>query len=252
MKIRNLSVWILLGLSLVFSTACYKNEPAPFTLNSGSLQKYLEENTATQKDFVIACSASDKNNPDIVYSFYYPLPGVSDIRYYELVDLTKSDSSFADYVKVDLPQEAVFNGYLGRFIRSSGNETFATVTYERADTLYMANPIRFKQNTQPTVWTDSVNIDFTEALKPKFTWTDIRITDNVIYFQVISDASGNLLSGTYTTEKTFQYYNTDNVVLNVTRDTPSSLEIGETYRFTLMAVSADNWVNMVIQKDFSL
>ncbi len=246
---KNLSVLLI---AIILLSGCSKNEPASFEPMSSSLETYLSANTCAKKDFVIACSASDKNNPAVVYTFYYPLPGAKDIRYYELGALSNGDSAFANYTKLDLPKEDVFNGYLGRYIRNSGSETFATVTYIRADTLYMANPIRFKQKTTPTLWTDSVEIDFTEPLQPAFTWTDNGTTDNVIYFQVISDANGNLLSGTYTTEKTFKYYNTGNVVLNVTRDTPPALETGKTYNFTLMAVSADNWVNMVIQKDFSL
>ena len=48
----------------------------------------------------------------------------------------------------------------------------------------------------------------------------------------------------------FQYYKLDNVVLNVTRETPPALQLGMNYGFTLMGVSEDNWVNLVIEKNF--
>jgi len=42
-----------------------------------------------------------------------------------------------------------------------------------------------------------------------------------------------------------------NVVLNVTpTNTTPILEIGKTYDFTLMGVSSDNWVNLIMDKKF--
>ena len=67
---------------------------------------------------------------------------------------------------------------------------------------------------------------------------------------MVTDAQNNLLSGTYTYEKLFTYYNLENVVLNVTRENPPSLLSNNSYSFTMMGVSLDNWVNLVIQKDF--
>ena len=47
-----------------------------------------------------------------------------------------------------------------------------------------------------------------------------------------------------------KYYQLENVVLNVTRETPPPLLSNNSYSFTMMGVSLDNWVNLVIQKDF--
>ena len=95
-------------------------------------------------------------------------------------------------------------------------------------------------------------MDLSDKLKPKFSWDDGRIKENAIYFQVISDDEGNLLSGTYTTDKHFTYQDSSNVVFDINRTWPSDLIAGEDYNFTLMAVSLDNWVNLVIQKSFSI
>ena len=73
---------------------------------------------------------------------------------------------------------------------------------------------------------------------------------NVIYFQVISDANNTLISGTYTIDKWFQYYNLANIVLNITIGTPPNLIPSDEYNFTLMGVSEDNWVNLVVEKSF--
>jgi len=40
------------------------------------------------------------------------------------------------------------------------------------------------------------------------------------------------------------------VVLNVTRETPPDLILDQSYGFTLMGVSDDNWVNTFVQTEF--
>ena len=85
---------------------------------------------------------------------------------------------------------------------------------------------------------------------PKFVWEDNAVGDNAIYFQVISDDQNNLISGTYTYDNYFQFYDLENVVLNITTQTPQPLTLNQEYNFTLMDVSEDNWVNWVVLKTF--
>jgi len=87
---------------------------------------------------------------------------------------------------------------------------------------------------------------------PFFSWQDGLYDDTKIYFQVVSDAQRNLLSGTYTFDKMFTYYELDNVVLNITKNTPPVLSDGNPYEFTLMGVSEDNWVNQFSIIEFEL
>jgi hypothetical protein len=69
---------------------------------------------------------------------------------------------------------------------------------------------------------------------------------------VVSDAQNNLLSGTYTYEKRYRYYELDNVVLNITKGVPPALKNNALYNFTLLAVSEDNWVNLFSEIEFNL
>ena len=85
---------------------------------------------------------------------------------------------------------------------------------------------------------------------PIFSWEDGIIKENAIFFEVISEANDELLSGTYTFERHFQYYILDNVVLNITEEEPPILQANTPYNFTLMGVSEDNWVNLFIQRGF--
>ncbi|SDX15756.1 hypothetical protein SAMN05444411_103225 [Lutibacter oricola] len=235
-------------ITVLFLTACSdKGEPALYN----NLETYVELNSTLELDEVIACAASDKTNNNISYIFYYPIPGATDIQYFETTTLEVNPNDFSQYFPIDYQQEPVFNGYLERFVRDSDKEVWSIVTYITNGKLHKSNPIRLKHQTKPTEWTSNVNIDFTESTMPKFSWEDGTIKENAIYFEVISDEDNNLLSGTYTYDKWFQYYNLSNTVLNVTRTTPPNLIVNNEYNFTLMAVSEDNWVNLVIQKTFT-
>ena len=79
----------------------------------------------------------------------------------------------------------------------------------------------------------------------------LKAKENEIYFQVLSTSENDFLSGTYTFDTWFQFYNLDNVVLNITTESKPSLDIDKEYNFTMMGVSIDNWVNLVIQKSFT-
>ncbi|WP_418604539.1 hypothetical protein [Hwangdonia sp.] len=199
---------------------------------------------------VIACAASDENTNEIL-TFYYPESGATHIRLYETENAQVDQNEFSNYVQITIPNEPFFNGYLGKFVQSSSNEKWIIVTFELHGEIKMSNPIRSKQNTKPTVWNSEVVIDQSQPNMPNFMWEDDAFDDNAIYFQVVSDAQNNLLSGTYTYENHFQYYNTSNVVLNITtQQTPPLLISGNNYNFTLMDVSENNWVNWGILKTF--
>lgn len=230
---------------LVFS--CSKDEQG-----YENLHEYLNSNVVNTSDDVIACAASKKEDPNTVFVFYYPLPGASNIKYFETDNSSVDKNNFELYSEVFLPKENVFNGYLGRFVRSSNNESWCIVTYEFDGKLRTSQPIRLKNTSKPTEWSSEVRIDTLEKLNPKFSWEDGLYKENEIYFEVLTNSNNDLLSGTYTYDKWFQYYKLENVVLNVTRITPPQLMLNNSYSFTMMGVSIDNWVNLVIQKDFQL
>lgn len=198
---------------------------------------------------VIACAASDEST-DAVLVFFYPEEGATDIRYYETLNNQVDNADFSNYNQVLLQSEPVFNGHLGKFTQNLSNEKWIIITFELDGEIKISNPIRTKQISKPTAWNDDVNINQDTSGMPLFTWVDDAFGDNAIYFQVVTDENDNLLSGTYTNENQFQYYNISNVVLNVTTQIPPELIPNNNYNFTLMDVSLDNWVNWVIQKSF--
>ncbi len=222
------------------------------------LSEYLDQNLDLVRADLVACAGGKSDGflgtaiepTDIIY---YPVTGAVNVRYFETEQLS-DPLDFANYKEVILESESLFNGYLQKFNYSEfSGERMAVVTYETPGKLHISNPIRLKTNTLPTeVDVTDIIINNEENLNPSFSWTDGSIDENIIYFHVVSDAEGNLISGTYTTEKKFTFYDLSNVVFNITDPNSSpTLERNQDYTFSLMGVSEDNWVNLFLQKRFS-
>jgi len=202
-------------------------------------------------DNVIACAASNAED-DLISVFFYPRPGTTNFKYFETVDVSVDKNDFENYIPVDFPIRDVFNGFLKKFEISSVNEKWVIIAFDEGGKTHLSNPIRLKQDTKPTEYiTLNVSVEASTNM-PNFSWQDGRFSDTKIYFHVVSDIANNLLSGTYTFERNFQYYNLDNVVLNVTKGTPPTLKPGTSYNFTLLGVSEDNWVNLFSEVPFQI
>lgn len=241
MKLISRITYSLIFLSVL--SCANSDDERFFTLSS-----YLGTMTYTN-GAVISCAASDQNTNNLL-TFYYPEAGATNIRLYQTTTVDINPDDFSNYQQVFIENEPFFNGYLGKFVQSTVNEKWTIVTFELDGDIKVSNPIRSKQMTKPTVWTDVVSIDQLQSGMPKFVWEHNAVGDNAIYFQVLSNNTNDLISGTYTYDNFFQFYNTDNVVLNITTETPSPLILNEEYNFTLMDVSEDNWVNWVVLKTF--
>ena len=217
-----------------------------------NLEEYIDINSNRQLDNVIACAANEDGNLSLTYIFYYPINGAKEIKYFETEDINVEKNDFSNYRRKILPEVDIFGGKLKRFSRSGSDEVWCIISYVTNGKLHLSEPIRLKNTTSPTIWKDEVIIQYPATLEPKFTWSDFGIADNAIYFQVLSDEDDDFISGIYTRENFFQYYDTSNTDENLVINTtiPAGLILGDTYNFTLMAVNEYNWVNLVIQKSF--
>ena len=243
------NTYIVLILCCIFY-GCSSDEEIPQQDTSLASLVSLHE---IEIDNVIACASGSKTNENDAIAYVYPRPGVTDIRYYETSGIDGVDKNeYQNYTRVDLQSMDFFNGYLKKFIRTETDEKWVIITFFEGNVLQLSNPIRLKHKTKPTEFTDEVVVDTKEEAMPLFSWDDGSFDDNAIYFQVISDANNDFLSGTYTFEKSFQYNVFDNVVLDINQETPPQLDVSQSYNFTLMGVSEDNWVNLFIESGFSI
>jgi hypothetical protein len=217
-----------------------------------NLQEYIAANASRELDTVLAFGANADANLGLSYIFYYPTEGATEIKYFETDSTSVNETDFSNYKREILSETDVFGGKLKRFSRSSSEEAWCVVTYFTAGKLHTSQPIRLKNATNPTTWEEEVTIEYPTTLEPKFTWSDFGIIDNDIYFQVLTDEEDAFISGIYTRDNFFQYYDTSNTDQNLVINTtpPPALVVGNTYNFTLMAISKDNWVNLVIQNSF--
>jgi len=226
-------------------------------LNEMILADYIKLNGSLELADLVACAGGQENGllesanePTDV--FFYPIKGATDFRYFEAENIADS-VDFSKYLAKELKSEPIFNGYLWKFNNTPfTGERMGVVTYKTPGKIHVCTPIRQKTNIKPTEENPDLVLITENGTMPSFSWSDGLINENVIYFQVISDADNNLVSGTYTIEKDFTFYDLSNVVFNITDSTTTPmLEPNRDYRFTMMGVSEDNWVNLLIEKDFS-
>lgn len=215
-----------------------------------NLQEYLEVNSTKSIEVTTAFAASSSSSQSLSYIYYYPIIGASELRYYETESATVNGTNFSNYRRKKISDEAVYGGKLRRYSRTDAEESWCIVTYIIGDKLYKSEPIKIKNQTKPTEWLTDVNIDTSNSLEPIFTWQDGTILENTKYFQVITDNESNFLSGTFTTEKSFQYFNSLTFTSTINLETPPALIFADNYKFTLMGLGANNWVNLVIQESF--
>lgn len=226
-------------------------------LDERILSEYIAINEDRELDDLIACAAGKSDGfPSVDESptsvFFYPIAGATDFRYFEAEDIADS-LDFSKYVIKELVAVPVFNGYLWKFNNTEfEGERMGVVSYKTDNKLHVCTPIRLKTYVKPTEINNNLLTVSENGVSPQFTWQDGSIIESVIYFQVISDSSSNLVSGTYTYDKVFTFYDLENVVLNISPTNPvPSLSNGR-YTFTMMGVSEDNWVNLLIEQDFEV
>ncbi len=244
----------------ILFTSCRESIETPIPELRQNLGDFIAANSDFQivQDSIIACALGGEgvtftDSEDPVSILFFPEDEPTLIQYFETESSSSDPSDLSNYWLQDLVLEPIFNGYLQKFKRqATGEELSGIVSYLRNGKIYLSRPISLKDSYQPTENNPTlVTIETPESLSPLFTWENGMTPSHEIFFHVIQDADGNLLSGTYSLDNQFQFYKLDNIVLNI-RDVnpPPTLMPSEEYFFTLMGVSDDNWVNLVAQKSF--
>jgi len=224
-----------------------------------TLANYIEDNKLElSDDYIIACAAGMPEgfmgaDGFPVSMFFYPVIGATNFKYYETEEEQIDPLDYNLYLPVESTAQFVFNGYLQRFpIAHKKNNRWGIVTYEVDGEIRICDPVYIKVATQPTIWDpNSISIQ-DSGTTPIFNWNPLPNHNNKIHFNVVANKNNDLLSGTYTYDNNWQFYDLSNVVLNITdQSAPPILMSNTDYQFTLMSVSNDNWVNLFGQKDFT-
>ncbi len=245
---------IALAAFMLFLSACKKDQDED--LDENILSDYLALNDDLERGDIVACAGGKENGllgspEEPTDMFFYPVEGATDFRYFEAENLADS-LDFSKYIAKELDGEPLFNGYLWKFNNTAfSGERMGVVTYKTPGKIHTCTPVRQKTNVKPTEVNPDLGQVIENGVNPSFTWMDGEIQENVIYFHVISDSDNNFISGTYTIETQWTFYDLSNVVFNITDpDSNPMLEPNQTYKLTLMGVSEDNWVNLFFEKEF--
>lgn len=242
----------ILNIGIIFfMCSCVNDDIEPIVLNPQSRLSTDIEGRFHQLDAVVACAAGDSLNSDLIRVYYYPEEGAQNVKFYETNSPDVDPNDFFNYLSLDIEDAPFFGGTLRQFERLFSSEQYIIVTYEVNDSIKISTPIRTKNNSLPTEWINTIEIDQQQSTMPLFNWNVASEENNAIFFEVVSDSNDDFLSGTYTYDSEFQYYNLSNVVFNITNGTPPDLIVGNDYAITVMDVSIDNWVNQVINSPFT-
>ena len=234
---------VILMCCLVF--ACSEDTDITIPRN---LQEYIDENSNVEEKAIFACAANDPSNTSKASIFYYPEAGASDVRYYELTAATLDETVYANYKRQNLASKEMFGGKLQRLSRSGSSESWCLVTYVVQGVLRISEPIKLNNTSKSTAYSKDVFIDYKTIIEPNFTWEDGARNESVLYFQVVTDEEEDFISGTYTEDTFFQYY--DETKENINTTTPKTLQEDEVYNFTMMGIGVDNWVHIIIEEQF--
>jgi len=194
-------------ICIIVLSACNKDE----ALNPDSLEAYLQENSTLEKAFLIACAAGNNSGElspvaQPINVFFLPYSGATDIRYYETDNLVEDENNYQSYTLRELDHTPVFNGKLRKFVLPPGAERWCIVTYKQGNLLRVSDPIRIKINTKPTVNVNSLVNIVPQTTTAEFEWNGLNDPNNIIYFSVVSELNGDIISGVYTLNKFWNFY----------------------------------------------
>jgi len=207
---------------------------------------------------LVACAAGGQvgflDDPAAPLSmFFYPKLFSTNFKYYETEGEVSDTGNLSLYLEKDVTWEPLFNGFMARFpLARPDTDRWARVSFVSNDTLWYCKPVRLRINEDPTVFSPGlVEVNISDDFQPDFSWPNANDPNTIIYFQIVVDERGDAVSATYTTDTNFTFYETNNVVFNVTRPGPVlPLVPDQDYSFVLMGISAINWVETIASATF--
>ncbi|MFK8046375.1 MAG: hypothetical protein AB8B72_12840 [Crocinitomicaceae bacterium] len=242
------------ALSLLFVLSCQKKE------KNMNLEEYIEDNSDLEQVSLTAFVLSDINqlspsgNGGPFSEFYFEKPSDAfDLRYFATKDVKKTDALkyYKPVNKLPMGDSPAFNGGLRRTgVGDASIEKKVVLTYKTAGKIHISEPVLVKQSTAPTEYNDDLLIVKESGITPYFEWQDGGSEVlNQRYFLVISDSIENLISGIYTTNKNFEFYDSSSVIESLAIST-AELQPNSKYIATVFGISDFHWVNFVARKAF--
>lgn len=241
----------LIVLVLVSTFNCVKDESVPIVFTRTTFLNLDVSDEIYQRDAVYAFGASNNEDDDVTDIFVVFEENAEDFKFYETGVADVNPNDLSNYLFKEFQPSIILDNGLLQYKRRSDDPQWIIVTYRIDGIIKLSSPILVKSNTQPTVYSNTIDVSQDSSLNPTFNWEAIATENHTFFFESMHRiADEELLSLTFTDDSNFTYFDLSNVTLNLSQLTPPELEFGNNYRFEVMQIDLDNWVNTMYQADF--
>jgi len=220
------------------------------------LDDYLTYHEDLDKIEPLAFAANNKTNTSATDIYCYLETDADFIYYFETSSIDVDPTDFTQYKLTHLQRVRVFGentkplstGFV-KHMQPTSQEAWCIVGYEADNKLYISSKIRLKQQSQPTVFSDALNIDNSNVALPIISWEKGAFDNTTAYLELVTDNNIELISATIT-EDLFYKYNDDSNVIKTISPVTAPIISANTYSFSVLGIGNDNWVNLWIDKNY--
>ena len=209
----------------------------------------LEDNLY-QTDAIHAFAANDQSNDDLTNIYSVVENGATDIKFYESDTPNINPQNFYRYKLMETQPALISDSKIKIFRHGFLRDEWIVMTYLIDDKIKVSSPIRINNFFQPTEYIETIEIDQNESGSASFDWSVQSYDVNAFFVEIMKNNSETVLSLTFTNDSNFQYFNLENVTLNLSETAPPDLELGDDYEFTVLDIGVDNWINSIYRQPF--
>lgn len=249
----------VLGILVLFLAACKPDDPVDA---ERTLREYIKDegDPIIQLDTILAFATElvprfMENTRHPMSVFFYPPENSTDFRYFETNRMTSNTNDLSTFYEKEFQLRPEFNGYLMRFLHDGIQfPRWGRISCKKDGQIHISPIIAINNMSDSTIhFPEPVFIDFSVPVEPRFSWFNDTVSGTSLYFQLISDESNDLISGTFTYDRYFHFYYLSNVIKNIRPVVPHpELSPGQAYTFTLMRLNQIQWVRFITDTTFQI
>lgn len=218
-----------------------------------TLEEFMTAQTLSPSDDLVACAAStlvlSMDFPPVHTMVYYKtVEGQGDIKVWYSEAFSQD---FSKYQEITVNDVRIHNNFMGSALMNLQSGSIIVSTSTEDEFIY-SKPIEILSDEITTVIHTDVEVDLANGLNPFFTWPESTVDSESIYFHLIVDmVNDDAITGTYSYENTFTFYDLNNVVFNVTEKENPELLSNTNYLMQVMHVSDNNYVTKITRAEFT-
>lgn len=232
-------------------TSCIKDDSVPIVFEDIVILGNELGDNLYQTDAIFAFAANDQTESAHTNIYTVIENGATDIKFYESDYPNINSQDLFSYKLMEIQPSLINDAKVKTYRHTFLRDEWIIMTYKIDNKIKLSSPVRINNLFHPTNFIEAVNIDQDLNGSASFNW-DVQSYDaNAFFFEIMKDDNSQVLSLTFTNDSNFQYFNLANVTLNLSENTPPSLEQGRNYDITILDIGLDNWINSVYNRTFN-